>query len=64
MPKYKVTKVFVVQAASKPEAVERVTNEPGELLEYVSVVLVADPVPQRGWKISLVRQLTGKKTVR
>ncbi len=61
MPKYKVTKVFVVQAASKQEAVERVTNEPGELLEFVSVVLVAEPDPGGGWKAGLVKQLTGKK---
>ena len=61
VPKYKVTKVFVVHAASKQEAVERVTNEPGELLEFVSVILVAEPDPQGGWKASLVKQLTGKK---
>ena len=61
VPKYKVTKVFTVDAASKPEAVERVTNEPGELLEFVSVVLVAESAPQGGWKDSLVKQLTGKK---
>ena len=61
MPKYKATKVFVVQAASKQEAVERVTNEPGELLEFVSVIVVAEPAPQGGWKTTLVKQLTAKK---
>ena len=64
MPKYKVTKVFVVTAASKQAAVEQVTTDPGELLEFVSVLLVADPAPQGGWKTGLVRQLTGKKTGR
>ncbi len=64
MPKYKVTKVFMVQAASKQEAVERVTNEPGELLEFVSVILVAESAPQGGWRTTLVKQLTGKKNGR
>lgn len=61
MPKYKVTKVFTVSAASKQEAVERVTNEPGELLEFVSVVVVAEQPQQNAWKAGLLKQLTGKK---
>ena len=61
MPKYKVTKVYNVSAASKQEAVARITADPGELLEFVSVILVAESAPQGGWKASLVKQLTGKK---
>jgi hypothetical protein len=58
MPKYKVTKVFLVEAASKQAAVQQVTDEPGELLEYVSVFRQADG--QSGWKASLRKQLVGK----
>lgn len=58
MPKYKVTKVFTVEAASKQEAVDKVTNEPGELLDYVSVFLQAEG--KSGWKASLRKQFTGK----
>ena len=58
MPKYKVTKVFVVEAASKEAAVAKVTDEPGELLEFVSVI--EQPGGQSGWTKSLKKQLTGK----
>ena len=58
MPKYKVTKVFLVDAASKQEAVAKVTTEPGELLEFVSVI--EQPGGQSGWTKSLRKQLFGK----
>jgi hypothetical protein len=55
MARFKVTKVFIVEAASKEEAVKRVTNEPGELLEFVSVVRQADT--GSGWLRGLRKQL-------
>jgi hypothetical protein len=58
MPKYKVTKVFLVDAPSKQEAIAKVTDEPGELLEFVSVIEQAGS--HTGWKASLRKQLTGK----
>ena len=60
MPKYKVTKVFLVDAASKEEAVAKVTAEPGELLEFVSVIEQGQPKAESGWRKNLVKQLTGK----
>jgi hypothetical protein len=58
MPTYKVTKVFLVDASSKPEAIAKVTDDPGELLEFVSVI--EQPGSQSGWRKSVVKQLTGK----
>ena len=60
MPKYKVTKVFLVDAASKQAAVEQVTTDPGELLEFVSVIEQPGQKPA-SWKTTLVKQLTGSK---
>ena len=57
MPKYKVTKVFLVAAASKEEAVAKVTDEPGELLEFVSVI--EQPGGASGWRKGLRKQLLG-----
>jgi hypothetical protein len=66
VPKYKVTKVFLTDADSKEEAIAKITANPGELLEFVSVI----EQPQKndesgsgsggGWGKSLVKQLTGK----
>ncbi len=58
MHTYKVTKVFHVQALSKQDAVEQVTNNPGELLEFVSVVL--QTTHRTGWKVSFLKQLKAK----
>jgi hypothetical protein len=58
MPKYKVTKVFTVDAASKEDAIAKVTAEPGELLEFFSVTEQPGRLPGR--KTSLRKQLTGK----
>lgn len=60
MPKYKVTKVFLVEATSKVEAVAQVTADPGELLEFVSVIEQSQPKSQAGWTRGVVKQLTGK----
>jgi hypothetical protein len=60
MPKYKVTKVFLVEAASKQAAVEKVTNDPGELLEFVSVIEQPGSASATGWKASVRKQLVGK----
>lgn len=57
MSKYKVTKVFVVEAASKEAAVAKVSAEPGELLEFVSVI--EQPGGKSGWGNALKTQLTG-----
>jgi hypothetical protein len=59
MPKYKVTKVFLVEAVSKQEAVAKVTTDPGELLEFVSVSEQAQPKTDAGWTKTLAKQLTG-----
>lgn len=56
MPKYKVTKVYEVEAASKSEAIEKAQKEP-ESLMYVSVYLVEE----KGWMGQVKQQLTGKK---
>ena len=66
MPLYKVTKVFMVTAGSKEEAVELVTKRPGELLEFVSVIQQGGPEAEAGWKAwrkALGNQLAGKKRV-
>jgi hypothetical protein len=42
MAKFKVTKVFIVTANTKAEAVELVQKDGAEQLEYVSVKLVED----------------------
>jgi hypothetical protein len=60
MPKYKITKVFLVEADSKEAAVAKVTDEPGELLEFVSVIEQPGSRTESGWTKSLVKQLTGK----
>ena len=52
MPKYKVTKVFLVEADSKEAAVAKVTAEPGELgelLEFVSVIEQPGSRTESGW---------------
>ncbi len=46
-----------MDAASKQEAVAKVLDEPGELLEFVSVVLQAES--PAGWRTSLLKQLAG-----
>jgi len=66
VPKYKVTKVFLTNAESKEEAIAKITANPGELLEFVSVIEVPEPKGDPGsgsgggWGKSLVKQLTGK----
>ena len=60
MPTYKVTKVYNVSAASKHEAVARITADPGELLEFVSVIEQPSLKPA-GWSTTLIRQLTSSK---
>ena len=60
MPRYQITKVFFVDAASKEEAVAKITAEPGELLDRVFVTEQAQPTSEAGWTKSLVKQLTGK----
>lgn len=60
MPKYTITKVFVVEAVSKEEAVAKATADPGELLEYVRVLEQPQPSVEAGWRKGLVKQLTGK----
>lgn len=63
MPKYTITKVFVVDAAFKAEAQAKVTADPEELLEYRRVAEQpqpkAEPKPESGWTKTLVKQLTG-----
>ncbi len=52
--KYKVTKVYVVEAANKAEAVDAVAKDP-DTLEFVSI----KPVEISSWKDSIKKQLTG-----
>jgi len=56
MAKYKVTKVYIVEASNKVEAVDKVTKDPGELLEYVSAKKVENP----GFLGQVKQQLIGK----
>lgn len=64
MPKYTITKVFVVEADSKAEAKAKVTADPEELLEFLRVAEQpqpkVEPKPESGWTKTLVTQLTGK----
>ena len=54
MPKYKVTKVFIVDATSKQEAVDKVVANP-DTLEYVSV----KPIEEKGWLKTAKEMVTG-----
>jgi hypothetical protein len=56
MPKYKVTKVYEVEARNKEEAVQKMQNDPDTLM-YTSVYLVTD----KSWTGIVKEQLTGKK---
>lgn len=60
MPRYKITKVFFVDATPKEEAVAKITAPPGELLEQVFATEQADPNAGSGWGKSLKKQLIGK----
>lgn len=55
MAKYKVTKVYVVEASSKSEAVDKVVKDP-DTLQYVSVSLQVDG----GFIGAVKKQLGGK----
>ncbi len=60
MPKYKITKVFVVISASKAAALLRAEMEPNETMDYLSVVeQSAEPQPN-GFLKSVRSQVTGK----
>ena len=54
MPTYKVTKVYVVEANSKQEAVDKVVKDP-DTLEYVSV----KPVENKGFFKTVKDQILG-----
>jgi hypothetical protein len=56
MPKYKVTKVYEVEAENKSEAIEKVNRDP-DLLMYTSVYVVLD----KSWSAQAKEQLFGKK---
>lgn len=53
--KYKLTKVYEVEASSKEEAIEKITKDP-ETLVYVSVTKIVD----KGFWAQTKNQLTGK----
>ena len=59
MPKYKVTKVFVLAAASKQEALTQVVQNTDETLEFLSI---SEQAPERsnGWLQTAKHQVTGK----
>ncbi len=59
MPKYKVTKVFMVEAGSKLDAVDKVTKHAAETLEFISVIGQAPEKPQ-GWRSAVRTQVSGK----
>ena len=64
MPKYKITRVYVVEAASRVEArnvfSKAVTNnKEEEFLEYVGIHELYDGTSS-GWTNSLKEQLTGR----
>ncbi len=61
MPRYKITKVFVVDAPDKQQALSKLKIEQDALnhLEYVSVK--EDQPPAKGWASALKNQLTGAK---
>jgi hypothetical protein len=63
MPRYKITKVYVVEAAGKIEARVAFTtavtnNNEDEYLEYLSIQEIYDS-KHSGWATSLKEQLVG-----
>jgi hypothetical protein len=58
MPKYKFTRIYVVEADTKAAAMEKVKQNPSEYLEYEGSSLVAER--QGGWGQSFRKQVTGK----
>jgi hypothetical protein len=58
MARYKVTKVYVIEAASKDEAFAVLRRGGSEQLEYISIQEVSEP--KKGWTGELKGQLIGK----
>lgn len=59
MPRYKITRVYLVESATKAAALEVVnTPEASEYLEYESAKAFTSD--RSGWKNAFRRQVTGK----
>ncbi len=59
MPKYKITRVYIVEAQSKPAAKEQVkSGQAEEYLVYEAATEVTEP--KKGWLGEVRKQLTGK----
>ncbi len=61
MPRYKITKIFVVDASDKQEAFQKLKTEQDALkhLEYVSIKDLS--AEQGEWTNAIKQQLTGQK---
>ena len=61
MPRYKVTKIFIVDATDKQEALAKLKSEQDALkhLEYVAIKDLS--VDQGGWVNTIKQQLGPKK---
>ena len=57
--RYKVTKVYVVEATSKDEAFGLIKQNGSEYLEYISIQEVTEP--KKSWTGEIKSQLTGSK---
>lgn len=60
MPKYKFTRVYIAEAPTKSEAVEKCKQNPVEYLEYESTQILVEKVESRPWLSTLSKQVTGK----
>jgi hypothetical protein len=58
--KYKVTKIFVVEATDKQQALSLLKNEQ-DALKYLEYVSIKEQEVSEGWTKALKDQLTGKK---
>lgn len=58
--KYKVTKIFVVEATDKQQALGQLKNEQ-DALKYLEYVSIKEQEASEGWTKALKDQLTGKK---
>jgi hypothetical protein len=60
MAKFKITKVYIVEAASKDEAFAIVKRTGSEFLEYIGIQQVPEP-NKNSWTGALKNQLAGTK---
>lgn len=60
MPKYKITKVFLVDAPDKQQALAKLKNEQ-DALNYLEYVSIKDEPSTGSWTKAIKNQLAGAK---